>query len=340
MNHSLKISKEKVISNIDTCKGDKQVCLMVKANTYGLGNEALQMLIDEGYTYFGVSTMEEALNVRLLSETVEILIVSYIHLEEMKTCEENNISFTVYDFKMLNKLNSKSKFHLKIDTNMGRLGFQLDELEEVKDCLMENKLNPVGIFSHLACASNPSKTAIAIDNFKYALDVFKELDFEYIHLLNTYGSLNYDTDFDNLVRIGIGIWGYLANGEEANLSRKQLKPALSLDLSISHEKRYEGFISYDHIDQVDGNIVTVPLGYHDGFYRAFTGYNIDGVGKIKGKVNMCQHMLQLEDGVMLERGSMYNLFTGSDLFKLCEYGEITTYEFLVALSDRIRREIV
>lgn len=340
MNHSLKISKEKVISNIETCRGDKEVCLMVKANTYGLGNQALQMLIDEGYTYFGVSTLEEALNVRSLSADVDILIVSYIHLEEIEVCEQNNISFTVYDFKMLSKLSDKSKFHLKIDTNMGRLGFQLNELGDVKEYLSSNQLKPVGIFSHLACASNQPKTEIAIDNFKYALDVFDNFDFKYIHLLNSYGSLNYDTEFDNLVRIGIGMWGYLASRDEAEMNRKELKPSLTLDLNISHEKQYEGFISYDHIDEVDGNIITVPLGYHDGFYRAFTGYHIEGVGTIKGKVNMCQHMIELEDDVMLERGNMYNLFTGNDLYKLCDYGNITTYEFLVALSNRIKREIV
>lgn len=340
MNHSLKISKKNVVSNINTCKGDKQVCLMVKANTYGLGNQVLQMLVDEGYTYFGVSTLEEALNLRSLSSEVEILIVSYIHLDEIAICDQNNISFTVYDFDMLKKLTSRSKFHLKIDTNMGRLGFQLGELEGVKTYLQENELKPVGIFSHLACASNEDKTKVAIDNFKYALDVFNQFNFRYIHLLNTYGSLNYDTEFDNLVRIGIGIWGYLASGEEAEMSRKKLKPALSLDLSISHEKEYQGFISYDHIDEIDGNIITVPLGYHDGFYRAFTGYHVDGVGTIKGKVNMCQHMIELDDGVILKRGAMYNLFTGSELYKLCEYGNITTYELLVALSNRIKREIV
>ncbi len=340
MNHMLKINKQNVINNIDTCRNGKDVCLMVKANTYGLGIEPVKMLIELGYTMFGVSTLEEALKLRALNSDITILIVSYIELSDIQLCIDNDLTFTLYDRSMLNQLTGDAKFHLKVDTNMGRLGFQLDELADVAEYLTTHNLQPQGIFSHLACASETDKTEIAITNFEYALKVFKEFDFKYIHLLNTYGSLNYDTKFDNLVRIGIGIWGYLANAHEANLSRKALKPALSLELTISHVKKYSGFVSYDHLDQVEGTVLTVPLGYHDGFARSLRGYKIPDVGTVVGNVNMCQHMVLANGDKVYNRGDYYQLFTGNQLYDICNYGQFTTYEFLVSLSDRIKRVIV
>lgn len=339
MNHILKINKQNVISNIETCRGSKEVCLMVKANNYGIGDSGLSMLIESGYTFFGVSTIEEALKLRGMNSEIKILIVSYIELSDITTCVDNNITFTVYDDQMLRMLTANCLFHLKVDTNMGRLGFQLSELEEVREYLLENNLTPEGIFSHLACASDEQKTQIAIDNFKQALSIFADFDFKYTHLLNTYGSLNYQTDFDNLVRIGIGMWGYFATEDEKNLSSKSLKPALSLSLTVSHSKNYQGFISYDHLDVVDGMIITVPLGYHDGFARTMRLFHIKDVGVVVGNVNMCQHMILLDEGVTFKRGDLYQLFEGDQLYKICEYTNVTVYEFLVSLSSRMKRVI-
>lgn len=337
MNHQLIIDKQKVIDNINLCKGDKEVCLMVKANTYGLGDQALDMLIDLGYSFFGVSTLEEGLKLRSKNKDIKILLVSYLELSDLQLAIDNNITITVFDFKLLNALTDNVNFHLKIDTNMGRLGFQLNELDDVCNYLIDRGLQPEGIFSHLACASVEQKTKQAISNFEYALDIFSDFNFRYIHLLNSYGSLNYDTQFDNLVRIGIGMWGYLANGQEAAMSRRKLQPALSLELTISHVKEYNGYVSYDHLDQVSGIVYTSPMGYHDGFSRKFRGYVVPDVGTIVGNVNMCQHMVLNSRKVPYERGQLYFLFKGESLYDLCQYGEITTYEFLVSLSNRIQR---
>lgn len=339
MNHLLQIDKQKVINNIELCKGDKEVCLMVKADTYGLGDDALDLLIDLGYKFFGVSTLEEGLKLRSKSDDIKILLVSYLDVDNIDIAIQNNITITVYDFLTLEALNDEACFHIKVDTNMGRLGFQLDELETVADYLSRNELYPEGIFSHLACASDRVKTEKAIKNFEYALDIFSDFNFKYIHLLNSYGSLNYDTEFDNLVRIGIAIWGYLANAEEARMSRKKLEPALSLSLTISHVKEYDGFLSYDHLDNVHGTVYTSPLGYHDGFSRKMRGYHIPNVGTIVGNVNMCQHLILSDDTVNYKRGDLYPLFCEEELYNICQYGKITTYEFLVSLSDRIKRVV-
>lgn len=339
MNHKLTIDRDKVISNIELCKGDKEVCLMVKANTYGLGDEAIDLLIELGYKFYGVSTLEEALKLRAKSNEIKILLVSYLDVNQLQIAIDNDITVTVYDYVILNALTDDATFHLKVDTNMGRLGFQLDELDDVCNYLIDRDLYPEGIFSHLACASDEEKTKQAIANFEYALDVFADFDFKYIHLLNSFGSLNYQTEFDNLVRIGIAIWGYLANETEANLSLQKPQPVLKLELDVSHVKAYDGLVSYDHLDQVTGTVLTVPLGYHDGFSRSFRGYHIPNVGTVVGNVNMCQHLILSDETQEFSRGARFTLFEGRELYDLCSYGKITTYEFLVSLSNRIKRVV-
>ncbi len=339
MNHLLEIDKQQVINNIELCKGEKEVCLMVKANSYGLGTEAIQLLLDLGYTFFGVSTLEEALKLRAMSNSAKILLVSYLSVDDIQLAIDNNITITVYDYQILNALTDNATFHIKVDTNMGRLGFQLEDLEDVCNKLIDRGLYPEGIFSHLACASDVVKTEEAIANFEYALSVFEDFNFKYVHLLNSYGSLNYDTEFDNLVRIGIAIWGYLANQEEYDLSRRKPNPALNLSLSVSHVKQYQGYVSYDHLDQVDGTVLTSPLGYHDGFSRRFRGYKIPDVGTVVGNVNMCQHLILSSEQNSYNRGDLYPLFKGRELYDLCDYGQMTTYELLVSLSNRIKRVV-
>ncbi len=339
MNHILNINKDNVIDNINKCKGSKEVCLMVKADTYGLGNSALKMLIDLGYKFFGVSTFEEAMNIRRLNKSVKILIVSYINLDEIEKCIQNNITFTVYDFDGLKHVSKDALFHVKIDTNMGRLGFQLNEVEQLKNELIRLELKPEGVFSHLACASNNEKTKQVINVFAETVNKFKDFDCKYIHLYNTYGSLNYDTSFDNLVRVGIGIWGYFATRDEAKTSQKQLKPAIDLDVTVSHVKRYNGAISYDHLDKIDGTVLTIPLGYHDGILRKMRHFEINNIGIIVGNINMCQHMILFNDSFKVAKGDCIPYFQNEQLYDICDYCQITTYEFLVNLSGRIKRQI-
>lgn len=339
MNHLLTINKQKVINNINKARKSKKACLMVKANTYGMGNTGLQMLLDAGYDYFGVSTIEEALNIRSLSPTANVLIVSYV--DDIEACIENNFTITVYDFELLNRLDSRINFHLKVDTNMGRLGFQLSELPAVRDYLQLNNLQPEGIFSHLANASIPELTQLAIDNFEQALAIFSDFEFKYIHLLNSFGALNYDTKFDNMVRLGIGTWGYFATTSERELSKVELEPALSLSLTVSHQKMYSGPISYDFIDDVNGSVLTVPIGYHDGFFRRLTHYQIPNVGTIVGKINMCQ-LLILEEGVSkFKKGDLIPLYGENyEIYNLADFADFTIYEILVLLSNRINRKII
>ncbi|MGL4589908.1 MAG: alanine racemase [Mycoplasmatales bacterium] len=336
MRNSLIVKMDNVKHNIEVIRKNKQACLMVKGNAYGAGFGVIEKLVNLGYDYFGVSTIQEALTLRKINSEIRILIVSYVDQNELPLIVENNFEITVYNMKMLNQIDQSVKFHLKFDTGMGRLGFSEAEANAVLKTIQTKKLKPIGIYSHLACAAIEEKSETQITTFKSILKVFEpKIKFEYIHLLNTTGSIKYDTTFDNLVRIGIGMWGYVANFVEQQAYASHLKPAFSLMSVISMIKDYDGFIGYDHIEHTTGRIVTIPVGYHDGLDRRLTGYQIPNVGKIVGKVCMDQIMVQTTESLQ-ENQSIF-IFENLDIYDLVAYCQTTVYELISPLANRMER---
>lgn len=338
MNNAIEINKELVAKNIKLASNNKKACLMVKANCYGLGMQGVQLLIDLGYDFFGVSTLEEALEIRSLSDKVEILIVSYVDEDDLDIVFNNNITITVYDMQLLQAIDKKIKFHLNFDTNMGRIGFFKHQIKDVIEILEQKQITPEGIYTHLACASDEMKTLKVIDDFKEIVDSFKSFNIPYIHLFNSFGAVNYECEYDNMVRIGIGIWGYFATQKEFELSKQKYMPALSIQLKISNVKSYNGYLSYDHIEAVKGIVYTITAGYRDGIYRRLNNYEIPEIGKIVGKINMCQFMV-LAQSDKYQKGDCITFVKGSDMYDMCEYADITTYEYLTALSSRYKIKI-
>lgn len=339
MNARLEIDIDKIISNIELIRKNKEVCLPVKGNCYGFGLDLIQIFIERGYTFFAVSTLEEAKYVRKLNKKVKVLIFSAIFPEDLKVVREYNLLFTVYDFEILNTLNPEDQFHLKIDIGMGRLGFQENELEKVKDVIVEKGLNPEGIYTHLPKCDDEDSSLKKIEQFEEMTKFFQSnnISFEYIHIYNGLGALKYNTTFDNLIRPGLAIYGYYGSEIIKNKFTYPLKETASLKVRISHVKNYKGEIGYDGIEKVDGHILTLPIGYHDGIGRLYEGYKISDVGKIVGKICMCQFMIGACDS-NFKKGDYVEIFgQNNSIYDLSTYANISVYEIFSCLSDRIER---
>lgn len=325
---------KRVDKNIKLISKEKDVCLIVKANAYGIGYQVVEKLIDFGYLFYAVSTMTEALQLREINKDIKIMLLSYFDEDDLPIIRKNNITFTVYDATILTEVKKNDLFHLKFDLGMGRIGFSCADVEKVKKILSSQKILPEGIFTHLPMSYNEEVTVPQINEFEKIVTEF-DLEFKYVHLYNSVGSLKYDTKFDNLVRPGLGIWGYIDDDQKDQPFAKNLKPAITLSTKISMFKYYEGKIGYDSSEEVIGNIITVPIGYHDGFNRKFTGYCITGVGRIVGKICTCQTMILTEKHY--EKRQEIILFKEEELYDLAKYSGLTIYEIIVCISERINR---
>lgn len=329
----LEIDMNIVDNNIKLLAKDKKPCLMVKANQYHVLSN-VKPLLDLGYDFFGVSTLEELETIHNLNQEIDVLVVTRVDVNTINNSNNKYTHYTITDIDDLKEVNDNVNIHLKFDTGMGRIGFTSSQVMEVINIIKTRNLNIKGIYTHFPCGSDKEYTTKQIKRFKEIVDRFTENDIypTYIHCQNSIGCSLYDISWCNMVRPGIGIWGYGANKLEASLTN--VKPSLTLKAPVSFIKEYHGLIGYDHIESVDGIIGTIKLGYNDGLDRRASGYQFKE-GKIVGKVCMCQTMIKLASKDVRE----VTIFEQDDIYDLCNYIDYTVYELLTSLSFRIKRII-
>ena len=153
----VEIDKENLKYNVLKLKeiaNNREVLGVVKANAYGLGSiEIAKILKEVGVKFFGVANLEEAIELQEAGIKDKILILGASFEDELMEATKRGVHVAISSMEQLhflvtNKLNPN--IHLKFDTGMTRLGFEVDEAEKVIEFCKKNNLNLVGIFSHLS----------------------------------------------------------------------------------------------------------------------------------------------------------------------------------------------
>jgi len=166
-----------------------------------------------------------------------------------------------------------------------------------------------------------------------------------LHICNTSGILNYhDAHFD-MVRSGIGLYGF-GNSKKEN---KNLIPIASLKTVISqiHTIEKGESVGYNRAFKSEKNlrIATLPIGHADGIGRIY-GNNIGSViinhkkASIVGNVCMDMIMVNISD-IDCKEGDEVIIFnqkyTAEDL---AEVARTISYELITSISQRVKRKII
>jgi alanine racemase len=159
---------------------------------------------------------------------------------------------------------------------------------------------------------------------------------------NTSGILNYpDAQFD-MVRTGIGLYGFSNIPEE----QKNFTPIATLKSVISqiHIIKKGDSVGYNRAFKSDGTIVTatIPIGHADGISRAYgNGKGWVMVRGIKAPIigNVCMDMIMINvTGIVCEEGDEVVLFGNDNKADLlAETIDSISYELLTAISQRVKR---
>ena len=161
----------KNVIELEKITAKKNIMTVVKANAYGHGMiEIFDELVNVGITWFGIATFEEAMALRERNKEVNILIFGPIEKSSMKIASENDLRFPIVSFDEIDYLNSNNincNIHVKIDTGMGRVGFQYQDAEKAIELIKNSStINIEGIFSHLSSSeSNEEYTRSQIEKF-------------------------------------------------------------------------------------------------------------------------------------------------------------------------------
>jgi alanine racemase len=325
---------------------------IVKANAYGHGLvEISKKLQSLNIDYLGVAYIEEAIYLRENGINLPILVLGAIDNTQIPLFLKNDIDLTGSSIEKLEQiskeakaLNVKARVHLKIDTGMGRIGVQWDRKEEfLEKAFSLPNLDIVGIFSHFANSTDDIEyTNEQLRRFNIVL---KYVEKRYkrpalIHLANSGAISNNrrDTFFD-MVRPGLLMYGYSFNPE----IQKFLKPVMSFKTRVSYFKVLEANMSigYDrtYFTKERTRIVTIPVGYADGFPKHVGYVYINGKRfPVVGRVCMDQAMVDIgNDGIAYVGDDVELWGENISLFEVSKYTDRSIYELMSNVGERVPR---
>lgn len=345
-----------------------RLCCVVKANAYGHGAVYLSKLYERlGADFFAVSNIEEAMQLRNNGIVTPILILGYTPASCASILAENNISQTVFSYSYARELSKCAradgvnvKIHIKLDSGMGRIGFDcIHGGKEITDTVCEvcsmDGLLPEGIFTHFAVADEGvdgrDYTRTQYERFTSAVDEIEKsgIAFEIKHCANSATTLEYPEYHMDMVRVGIVLYGVAPSLKVRGC--EELSPVMSLKSVISMIKEIEAgdTVSYGCTFKAEKKtkIATAPVGYADGFWRsnADNGTQLLIRGQrvnIVGRVCMDQLMLDVTDVKGVREGD-YITVIGSDKGELITADELAKrngtigYEMICSIGERVPR---
>ncbi len=337
---------------------------IVKANAYGHGLVPVaRHLQAQGIGQLGVALVEEGIALRRAGVTVPILVMGGIHAPQVGQFLACDLEVTVSSIAKLRQveqaaasLGRQAVIHLKVDTGMERIGVHSENAGPLIEAAVASRWCIVkGIYSHLACSDDPASPMTHEQRHRF-LDACRHFDrigapMPLRHLANSGGVLHFPDTCLDMVRPGIALYGVMP--DPASRATVALKPALSLVSQVVYFKVVKAgrTVSYGATwtAPADTRVVTVPIGYGDGYPRSLSSRGevlVRGQRRpIIGRVCMDQFMVDLGPG-----GTAYNEdevvligAQGDDAIS-CEAvahaaGTIP-YEILTGLNARIPREYV
>ena len=358
----LEINLQNLIENINVYRTllqptTKLMC-MVKANSYGTGSfEVANTLQNNGVDFLGVAIADEGKELREAGITVPIIVMNP-EQSSYSTVIDYQLEPEIYSLRVLKlfiqklqekQISSPYPIHLKMETGMNRLGFHEDDFDELIAILKDNsQIDVRSIFTHLATADMPEEKDYVnyqLNRFDNSYDaIAKALNIRPIkHALNSPGIVAYGNHQYDMVRLGIGMYGY---SEYTDFMEKYLKPVVRFKTVISQISELEKgeTVSYGRRFKAERptKIATLPVGYADGIRRTL-GYGKGKVGingelaTITGTICMDMMMVDVTD-IPCKEGDEVTIFGDSPtLADVTEWLGTIPYEVLTSVSQRIKR---
>lgn len=339
-------------------KEDTKICAAIKANAYGHGSVKIAQFLEDKVNYFAVARLEEAIELRENEIKLPILCLGYIPEDSLEIAIKNNITMTVYSLEMAQKIsdissniNQNAIIHIKLDTGMSRLGFKCDNssIEDICNIYNLKNINIEGIYTHFATADETEKsfTYKQYERFKFVIDELekRKIVIPIKHVSNSAATMDLDELEFDMVRPGIILYGHYPS-EDVCKDKLSLKPAMTLKTTISHIKEIDANtgVSYGLKYKSIGNekIVTIPIGYADGFTRLQKDPKVSIKGEIfdvVGRICMDQCMVKINKDIDIKIGDEVIIFGEGNMTveKIADDLGTINYEVLCMVSRRVER---
>jgi len=347
------------------------VCAVVKADAYGHGaTECARALEEEGARWLGVTSLDEAIPLRDAGIRTRLLLMTGFWRGEEEEIIRLQLTPTVWEpgqVELLEKAATglglpRLPVHLKVDTGMGRLGVDPEDLYQVCAALKSSPhLLLEGLSTHLA--SSEVLDAPSVDDqlrkFEQVRNLLRNEGFDppLLHVANTGAVISRRESWNTMVRPGIALYGYYLPferaGREVSGSKLRLgvKPVLTWKTRIlsMRDVRANQALGYGgtYVTKAPARVAVLPVGYADGLNRALSSRGRvivrEHYAPIIGRISMDLTLadvtglpgVSVGDEVIL-LGTLDGL--NVDAREHAELANTNVYEILCAISKRVPRK--
>ena len=347
--------------------GPRKVMAVIKADAYGHGSVPVSKCLAEcGVDWFGVATVEEALELRVAGIQQPILLLGGLYMSDPAHLIEYRLTPSISSTMRLDtytecarRFGQPIEFHLKVDSGLGRLGLPLDRVAAFVEHYRELEgLHLKGLFTHLASAEDlvASQTDEQGERFGAALAQLRSMQVEpeWIHVSNSAALLTGRKFPENLVRIGALLYGYcmplvVPPGQELP-KVPEFEPVLSFKSRIVYMKDVASGTPLGYsaafYTRRPSRIATVPVGYADGLSHALSnrGYAIvrGRRARIVGSISMDLTILDVTDIAGTNIGDEVILMGEADhcsitAVEIAQLLDTVPYEVLCSIGKRVPR---
>ncbi len=345
--------------------GNSMIMCVVKANAYGHGAVAVAAELEKcGCDWLAVSNIEEAEQLRQTGIKTPILILGATPADCAKRLADNDITQALYSAEYAQALSEAAtqagvevRVHLKLDTGMRRIGFNCADESEIDAATKACRLSGIsvgGVFTHFATADLDgdacSDGSFTDRQFRLFTETVEKIEragvrFAIKHCCNSAATVRHPEYKLDMVREGIVLYGLSPSDE---IGADGFRPVMSLRSVVSMVKKVAAGedISYARTftAERDLDVATVPVGYADGYIRAFGKGSVLINGKrakVLGRICMDQMMVDVT-GMGVKCDDIVTLFgdDGDDFISVNELAKLAgtiNYETVCSISHRVVR---
>ena len=336
---------------------------VVKADAYGHGAVRVAKHLEKiGADYLAVSNIDECEELRVNGVTLPILMLGFTPADQVERSLKNDMTQALPNLAIAEAYSAaavrackRMKVHIKLDTGMGRLGFQCDEahfdesLRDILQILALPGLDVEGVFTHFCVSDEAVEDCVVFTNIQHdrflrmidAVETQGHFKFRLHHCCNAGGIASYPEWAWDMVRCGIILYG------TGDLAEKMgMKPVMTVKTTVSTIKDFDPdtSISYGRrfFTTRPSRIAVLPIGYADGLFRALSGklrvLTPYGEAQQVGRICMDMCMIDVTDLPQLKVGDEIEVFGEHELIETAakQCGTIS-YELLCAVSKRVPR---
>ena len=261
----------------------RSVIPVLKADAYGHGaGPVARRLETEGARRFAVAIAEEGVTLRRSGVAGEILLLNFSDPADVGKLRAYGLSPALYDLPQARAFAEAAAgfteplpVQIKLDTGMGRIGFRPSELGELAGVLLGARgLRVAGTFSNLASAEDAGspRTAEQVERLRAGTDALAAAGISpgIVHVANSAGALLHPPSWLDAVRPGLALYGVSPSGDE-----DELAPAMSVETRVMSLREVPAGVALGYggrfVTSRASEIAVLPIGYHDGFRRSFSG---------------------------------------------------------------------